>query len=111
MRLMKKNAFSQNDLISSERSTKSTSNILKLKNKSYNILQDLSSQSFMENPILKFKNSNLLSLKYNSPSKLSEMNSDNSIQIQHSKLMKKLEIWDKEHLSMEKENPDSLYKR
>ena len=111
MRLMKKNAFSQNDLISSERSTKSTSNILKLKNKSYNILQDLSSESFMENPILKIKNSNLLSLKHNSPSKLSEMNSDNSIQIQHSKLMKKLEIWDKEHLSMEKENPDSLYKR
>ena len=111
MRLMKKNAFSQKDLISTERSTKSTSNILKLKNKSYNILQDLSSQSFMENPILKFKNSNLLSLKHNSPSKLSEMNSDNSIQIQHSKLMKKLEIWDKEHLSMEKENPDSLYKR
>ena len=65
----------------------------------------------MENPILKIKNSNLLSLKHNSPSKLSEMNSDNSIQIQHSKLMKKLEIWDKEHLSMEKENPDSLYKR
>ncbi len=111
MRLMKKNAFSQNDLISSERSTKSTSNILKLKNKSYNILQDLSSESFMENPILKIKNSNLLSLKHNSPSKLSEMNSDNSIQIQHSKLMKKLEIWDKEHLSMEKETPDSLYKR
>ncbi len=111
MRLMKKNAFSQNDLISSERSTKSTSNILKLKNKSYNILQDLSSESFMENPILKIKNSNLLSLNHNSPSKLSEMNSDNSIQIQHSKLMKKLEIWDKEHLSMEKEKPDSLYKR
>ena len=111
MRLMKKNVFSQNDIISSEPSTKSTSNILKLKKKSYNFLSDLSSESFMENPILKIKNSNLLSLKHNSPSKLSEMNSDNSIQIQHSKLMKKLEIWDKEHLSMEKENPDSLYKR
>ena len=35
MRLMKKNVFSQNDIISSEPSTKSTSNILKLKKKSY----------------------------------------------------------------------------
>ena len=108
---MNKNVFSQYDLLSSEPSTKSTSNILKLKNKSNNIIPELSLDSFIENPITINLNSNLFSPKINSnnsPLKLSKINSDNSIQIQHSKLMKKLETWDKEHLSIEKENPDSL---
>ena len=55
--------------------------------------------------------SNLISLKKNISNKYLFKTAENHSKNEKSLLMKKLENWDKEHLSMSKENPDSLYQR
>ena len=55
--------------------------------------------------------SNLISLKKNISNKYHFKTTENHSKNEKSLLMKKLENWDKEHLSMSKENPDSLYQR
>ena len=52
-------------------------------------------------------------LKKNSKSKvnLKAINNNKSRKEDYSLLMKKLEIWDKEHLSQVKEDPDILYSK
>ena len=55
--------------------------------------------------------SSLISLKKNISNKYLFKTAENHSKNEKSLLMKKLENWDKEHLSMSKENPDSLYQR
>ena len=55
--------------------------------------------------------SNLISLKKNISNKYNFKTAENNSKNENTILMKKLENWDKEHLSMSKENPDSLYQR
>ena len=55
--------------------------------------------------------SSLISLKKNISNKYLFKTAENHSKNEKSLLMKKLENWDKEHLSMSKENPDSLYHR
>ena len=89
--------------------TESSPNLFQLKKNKSDFIPDLSVENFMETPKSKIILSNIISLKQRSHPKLNYKTSP--IEKEHNILMKKLENWDKEHISMAKENPESIYNR
>ena len=109
MRLKKTNSIKSITEQSIITQAKSSPNLFQLKKNKSGFIPDLSVENFMETPKSKIIFSNIISLKQRSHAKLNYKTSP--IEKEHNLLMKKLENWDKEHISMAKENPESIYNR
>ena len=109
MRLKKTNSIKSITEQSIITQAKSSPNLFQLKKNKSDFIPDLSVENFMETPKSKIILSNIISLKQRSHPKLNYKTSP--IEKEHNILMKKLENWDKEHISMAKENPESIYNR
>ena len=109
MRLKKTNSIKLITEQSIITQAKSSPNLFQLKKNKSDFIPDLSVENFMETPKSKIILSNIISLKQRSHPKLNYKTSP--IEKEHNILMKKLENWDKEHISMAKENPESIYNR
>ncbi len=109
MRLKKTNSIKSITEQSITTQAKSSPNLFQLKKNKSDFIPDLSVENFMGTPKSKIIFSNIISLKQRSHPKLNFKTS--TIEKEHNILMKKLENWDKEHISMAKENPESIYNR
>ena len=105
MRLKKTNSIKSITEQSIITQAKSSPNLFQLKKNKSGFIPE----NFMETPKSKIILSNIISLKQRSHLKLNYKTSP--IEKEHNILMKKLENWDKEHISMAKENPESIYNR
>ena len=114
MKLKIKNHKIDNSVDLSTIQTKSNPDLSNYNNNIKNLKNQFpkSRDFFNTNTISRDLYSNLMTLKKHASSKYYlKTTIENKAKDENSILMKKLENWDKEHLSLIKENPDSLYHR